>query len=140
MNKIISFKQAAYLSTAILSLLSLFHLIVIIGIIVLDYVPNEFLWGGRIETRDEFLQFEIVSLIVSIFCIFIILVRSQSIKISALLGFSRVVLWLLFVLFTLNTIGNLIAESIFERGLALLTVILSVLCLKMALEPINKKT
>ena len=139
MKKIISFKAATHLSTAILSLLSLFHLTIIISIIFFDYVPNEFLWGGRMETRKELLQFEILSLIVSLFCVLIILIRSQSIKFSVLLGFSRVVIWLLFILFLLNTIGNLIAESTFERVFALLTVILSILCLRMALEPIIKK-
>lgn len=139
MKKIISFKAASRLSTAILSLLSLFHLTIIIGIIIFDYVPIEFLWGGQMETRKELLQFEILSLIVSLFCALIILIRSQSIKISVLLGLSRVVIWLLFILFLLNTIGNLIAESTFERVFALLTVILSILCLRMALEPINKK-
>lgn len=139
MKKIISFNRASQLSTAILGLLSLFHLIVIIGIIIFDYVPNEFLWGGRMKTKDELLQFEIISLAVSFFCVIIILIRSQSIKIKLLLGFSRVILWILFILFLLNTVGNLLAESSFEKSFALLTLILSILCLRMALEPTKKK-
>lgn len=139
MKKIISFNRASQLSTAILGLLSLFHLIVIIGIIIFDYVPNEFLWGGRMKTKDELLQFEIISLAVSFFCVIIILIRSQSIKIKLLLGFSRVILWILFILFLLNTVGNLLAESSFEKSFALLTLILSTLCLRMALEPTKKK-
>jgi hypothetical protein len=55
--------------------------------------------------------------------------------ISIFIDFSRVTLWLLFFLFILNTVGNLIAESIFEKFFALITVILSILCLRMALEP-----
>ena len=139
MKKIISFKKATQLSAIILSLLSLFHLAVIIGIVFFDYVPIEFLWGGQMETKEELLQFEIISLVVNVFCVFIILIRSQFIKVSALLGFSRAVIWLLFLLFLLNTVGNLIAESTFEKFFALLTVVLSVMCLRIALEPINKK-
>jgi hypothetical protein len=92
------------------------------------------LWGGKIKTIDELIKFEIISLVVSIFCLIIVLVRSQSL-ISIFIDFSRVTLWLLFFLFILNTIGNLIAESIFEKFFALVTLILSILCLRMALEP-----
>jgi hypothetical protein len=136
-KKIISFRQAVNLGTLILSLLSLFHLVIILGIYFFDFVPIEFLWGGKMETRSELLQFEIISLLVSVFCVFIVLVRSGAIKISGLLGFSRVVLWLLFVLFIFNTLGNLIAETIFERVFALVTIVLAISCLRMALEPIN---
>jgi hypothetical protein len=96
--------------------------------------PIKILWGGKIKTIDELLKFEIISLVVSIFCLIIVLVRSQSL-ISIFIDFSRVTLWLLFFLFILNTIGNLIAESIFEKFFALVTLILSILCLRMALEP-----
>jgi hypothetical protein len=96
--------------------------------------PIKLLWGGKIKTIDELLKFEIISLVVSIFCLIIVLVRSQSL-ISIFIDFSRVTLWLLFFLFILNTIGNLIAESIFEKSFALVTLILSILCLRMALEP-----
>ena len=138
-KKILSFRRATQLSMVIFSLLCIFHLIVIVGIILFDYVPKEYLWGGRIETRDEFLKFEIISLLVSIFCVLIILIRSQSLRISGLLGFSRIALWLLFVLFLLNTVGNLIAKTTFEKAFALITVMISILCLRMALEPIIRQ-
>jgi hypothetical protein len=96
--------------------------------------PIKLLWGGKIKTIDELLKFEIISLVVSVFCLIVVLVRSLSL-ISIFIDFSRVTLWLLFFLFILNTVGNLIAESIFEKFFALITVILSILCLRMALEP-----
>lgn len=135
MKNIVSFKRATQLSTMILSLLSLFHLIVILGIIFFDYATNEFLWGGRMETIDQLLKFEIISLVGSVFCVIIILIRFKSRKSSIFFYFSRVTLWLLSILFMFNTEGNLMAESRFEKVFALLTVILSILCLRMALEP-----
>ena len=135
MKNIVSFKRATQLSTMILSLLSLFHLIVILGIIFFDYAPNEFLWGGRMETIDQLLKFEIISLVGSVFCVIIILIRFKSRKSSIFFYFSRVTLWLLSILFMFNTVGNLMAESRFEKVFALLTVILSILCLRVALEP-----
>lgn len=135
MKNIVSFKRATQLSTMILSLLSLFHLIVILGIVFFDYAPNKFLWGGRMETIDELLKFEIISLVGSVFCVIIILIRFKSRKSSIFFYFSRVTLWLISILFMFNTAGNLMAESRFEKVFALLTVILSILCLRMALEP-----
>jgi len=134
MKNIVSFNRAVQLSVIIFSLLSLFHLTIIIGFMFFDFNPIKFLWGGRMKTVDELLKFEIISLVVSVFCLIVVLVRSQSL-ISILIDFSRVTLWLLFFLFILNTVGNLIAESIFEKFFALITVILSILCLRMALEP-----
>jgi hypothetical protein len=96
--------------------------------------PIKLLWGGKLKKTDELIKFEIISLVVLIFCLIIVLLRSQSL-ISIFINFSRVTLWLLFFLFILNTIGNLIAESIFEKFFALITLILSILCLRMALEP-----
>jgi len=135
MKNIVSFKRATQLSTMILSLLSLFHLIVILGIVFFDYAPNKFLWGGRMETIDELLKFEIISLVGSVFCVIIILIKFKSRKSSIFFYFSRVTLWLISILFMFNTAGNLMAESRFEKVFALLTVILSILCLRMALEP-----
>ena len=134
MKNIVSFNQAVQLSVIIFSLLSLFHLTIIIGFMFFDFNPIKLLWGGRMKTVDELLKFEIISLVVSVFCLIVVLVRSQSL-ISIFIDFSRVTLWLLFFLFILNTIGNLIAESIFEKFFALVTLILSILCLRMALEP-----
>jgi hypothetical protein len=109
-------------------------LAVITGVIFFDYAPIKFLWGGKIKTADELLKFESISLIVSVFCTIVILIRSQSLN-SILIDFSRVVVWLLFIFLMFNTIGNLIAESSFEKFFALITAILSLLCLRMALEP-----
>ena len=134
MKNIVSFNQAVQLSVIIFSLLSLFHLTIIIGFMFFDFNPIKLLWGGRMKTVDELLKFEIISLVVSVFCLIVVLVRSKSL-ISIFIDFSRVTLWLLFFLFILNTIGNLIAESIFEKFFALVTLILSILCLRMALEP-----
>jgi hypothetical protein len=138
-EKIISFKKASYLVLGTFCLLSLFHLIVIIGILIFDYVPNEYLWGGRLKTREEFLQFEVLSQIMSFFCLIIVLIRSQLINITALLPFSRVVIWLLFILFIFNTLFNLVSNTIFEKVFSVITIILSILCLRLALEPIVKK-
>lgn len=137
MEKLISFQRATKLSRDIFILLALFHFLVIIGIVFFNYVPSDFLWGGQIQAKEEFLKFEIISMLIAVFCVFIVLIRSESIKIPALLVFSRVVLWLLFALFLFNTIGNILAKTTFEKLFVIVTLPISFLCLRMALEPIH---
>ena len=134
MNKILTFKKAIQLSLFAFGLLILFHLSIIVGIIFFDYVPLEFLWGGRMETAKELLKFEIISFIVMAVCLFFVLVKSGRIYLPWLSGAITIVLWILFILFLLNTIGNILAETTFEQLFAIITVFLSILCLRLALE------
>ena len=60
MKNIVSFNRAVYLSVIIFSLLSLFHLTVIIGIIFFDLAPIKLLWGGKLKKTDELIKFEII--------------------------------------------------------------------------------
>ena len=138
MKKLISFKLAVQLSQVIFGLLILFHLAVIFGILVLDFVPIDFLWGGRMESKQQLLRFEIFSLILITLCWFIVLVKSEQIRIPSLKGVAKIGIWILVFLFVLNTVGNLLAKTTFEISFAILTALLSVLCLRLALEPTNK--
>ena len=140
MRKLITFYQAARLSLILFGLIMLFHLAVIIGIVLLDYVPMDFLWGGRMESRGQLLGFEILSLLVTLLCFLAVLIRAERIPIPALMGVSRVILWILFFLFVVNTIGNLVAKTTFEKVFSLVTAVLSLLCLRLALEPTNRES
>ena len=90
------------------------------------------------ETSEELLNFELISLFLSMLCLTAVLIRSGRIKYSKLLSVSRIFLWILTALFVLNTIGNLLATSLFEKFFAVVTVIIALLCLRLAIEPINK--
>jgi hypothetical protein len=102
--------------------------------VLFDFAPIDFLWGGRMETKEQLLGFEIISFIVMVLCFFIVLVRTEGIRIPALTGVSRIALWILSILFLVNTIGNIFANTTFEKIFALFTVALAVLCLRLALE------
>jgi hypothetical protein len=138
MRRIISFDAAARISEILFGLFILFHLAVIIGILFLDFVPVDYLWGGRMETAEQLLGFEILSLLVISLCLLFVLIRTGRLNIPVLYGTSRIVLWILFGLFLLNTIGNLLAESSFEKLFAIITAILSFLCLRLAIGRENK--
>jgi hypothetical protein len=130
----IRFRHAVQLSLFLFGLFIVFHLTIIVGIVLFDFVPTDYLWGGRMETREQLLGFEIISLLIMVFCLFVVLIRSERIKWPALKGASKVALWIMFVLFTLNTIGNLLAQSTFEKFFAIITAILALLCLRLAMS------
>ena len=137
MKRLIGFRQAAVTAAVLFGLLSLFHLSIIIGIVFFDYAPVEFLWGGQMETRDELLQFEWVSLGVILICLNTVLIRYGWVQLPGMLKTTRVVLWVLMVLFSLNTLGNILAETVFEKFFAPVTLVIALLCLRMAMEPFD---
>lgn len=110
-----------------------FHLAIIIGIVFFDFAPVDFLWGGRLQTAEELLTFEFISLMIITFCFLIIVITSGRLPVSKMAGVVKVLLWVLFLLFLLNTIGNLLAKTNFEKGFAVVTAFLAFLCLRLAL-------
>lgn len=137
MIKKIRFEIAAKLGFSILLVISLVHLSFILGILLFDFVPKEFLWGGKMKTANDLLQFEIISLMSGLFGLLIIWIRKSEIASPIVKSTTRIFLWVYFILFTLNTIGNLLADSNFERILSIVTVALSILFYRMAIEPIK---
>jgi hypothetical protein len=138
MKKILSFKLATQISLVLFVLLILFHFSIIIGIVIFDFVPVDFLWGGRMETKEQLLVFEIISLLIMALCFFIILIKSEKLKLPGLMRAAEIAVWFLIMLFFLNTIGNVFAKTTFERFFAILTGILVILCLRLALEKTSK--
>lgn len=138
MKNIISFDLAVKLCLGVFGLVILFHLSIIVGMLLFDFAPVEYLWGGKMETAEELLGFEFISLVVMLICFFVVMIRSGKINKPSLLKTSNIVIWILFVIFLLNTAGNLLAETTFEKMFGIVTVILSFLCLRIALEKIDK--
>lgn len=136
--KLISFNLAAKILMIFFGLFIVFHFVIIAGILFFDFAPVDFLWGGRMETKEQLLVFEFISLLVMIVCYLVVLVRSKRVFAPKLLGVSRIFLWILFVLFFFNTLGNLFAQTDFEKFFAILTAVSAVLCLRLAMEKIDK--
>jgi hypothetical protein len=133
MRKLISFEWATQLGLLLFGLFILFHLSVVIGIVFFDFVPVDFLWGGRLQSKGQLLGFEVISLIVMALCCFVVLIRSERIHLPRMVGVASIILWILFFLFLLNTIGNIMARTTFEKFFSIVTVCLAFLCLRLAL-------
>lgn len=50
------------------------------------------------------------------------------------MGIVNLAFWILFVLFLLNTFGNIFAKTTFEKFFAVITFVLAILSLRLALE------
>ena len=129
MNKIITEKLAAYSVLTILSLVVLFHLLVVMSVI-----PSSIVWGGRLKDKAELFQFEMVSIGANLLMLLVVLVKARILKVALPPKLLTIALWLMFALFTLNTLGNLVSVNEWEKMIFTpLTLILALFCLRLAL-------
>jgi len=100
----------------------LFHLC-----IMLKIVPYEITWGGRLKNESEMYLFETISIIINLFLFLILLIKGNYLGRLISMKIVNFTLWLFFTVFILNTIGNIIAKTYFEKFFALLTLFFSIL-------------
>jgi hypothetical protein len=111
-------------------LIVIFHFLVIFGI-----VPFQNVWGGRLKTQEEMLKFEAFSIVLNLIFIAVVLVKAGFWKVKISPKIISLLLWIMTILFALNTIGNLFAVNNLEKYIATpITFILSVLCFILARE------
>lgn len=96
-------------------------------LIVSKLIPYEVVWGGRLNSDTEMIRFELISIFINLILIFTLLIKGKFIKLDVNQCFINVLLWIFFALFILNSIGNLLAKTVFEKILALITFYISFL-------------
>jgi len=106
----------------LLGVVILFHLCILLKII-----PYEITWGGKLTNDTEMYVFESISILINLFLCFILLIKGNYLSEIIPMKVVHIVLWIFFVLFGLNTIGNLLANTNFEKFFALLTLASAVL-------------
>ncbi len=106
------------LNTAVL----LFHLTIVFKI-----VPYNIAWGGRLKTDNEMYVFEAVSILINLLFSVTLLVKGSFIKPIFSPKAVRILLWVFFVIYSLNTIGNLFAVTRFEKYFAGVTFLFAFL-------------
>ncbi len=112
----------------IFSIVIVFHLFVISGI-----VPYDIVWGGNLSSKAMMYQMEGVSILLNVLFLFIVLVKTQVITWSVNPKVLVVLLYIMSGFFALNTIGNLLAEKSLETILFTpITLLLSIMCFYMA--------
>lgn len=94
----------------LISLVIVFHLAVITSLI-----PYDIVWAGKIHTLREMYTFESVSIAVNILLLVTLIMKNEYIKNGVSQSILDLLLWIFVIVFILNTVGNLMAETLFER-------------------------
>lgn len=124
------FKVAISLFLTLLSLVLIFHFLVILKII-----PYTIVWAGKIENDAQMALFESISILINLILFTAILVKGNILRLKINRKIIQVILYLFVVIFALNTVGNLFAKMSLETYIFTpLTFISAFLCLRIALE------
>ena len=115
---------------ALLTAVLVFHTLILTGTI-----PYAIVWAGKISSAADMRKLEVISIAVNAFAVLILLLKAGYIQNKIPVKILNAIIWILAVLFSLNTIGNLFAESRFELYFFTpLTFILAVLCLRIVID------
>ena len=126
MIKKLPYKFAINAMLVLLSLVCVFHFLVITQII-----PYTIVWAGKLNNLQEMLVFETVSLLVNAVLIYVILSKGLYIKSLLSEKILTIILWFFVLVFSLNTVGNLFSETSFETLVFTpLTFISAILCFR----------
>jgi membrane protease YdiL (CAAX protease family) len=115
-------QNAINILLVILSIVILLHILIIIKII-----PYQIAWGGRLQNDEQMYMFETISIIINLFLIFILIMKGRYIQYKFKEKTLNIVLWIFFILFILNTIGNLFAQTNFEKLFSIFTLTLAIM-------------
>jgi hypothetical protein len=120
---------AQYGLLIVLSLFLVLHICVL-----LKFIPYNIVWGGRLKTDTEMYRFEVISILMNLFFLFIILVQSSFLVIDFPKVIMNVILWVMTILFLFNTFGNITSKNKIEQKLFTpITIILTIFSLILAL-------
>ena len=130
MIKLITSRVATSASLLIFSLVIIFHLLVIVGII-----PFSIVWGGRIQSQTQMITFEIISILINVIMLAVVAIHSRYLNIKINSKIITASLWVMVGIFLLNTLGNLFSENEWEKIIFTpITFLLSIFSLRLALD------
>ena len=98
--------------------------------IVTKVIPFEIAWGGKLKSDTQMYLFESISILVTLLLGIILLIKGNYVPLFIPISIVNSLLWVFFVLFGLNTAGNLLAETLFEKSLSVLTLCITYLIWK----------
>ncbi|TGL25140.1 hypothetical protein EHQ47_04185 [Leptospira bourretii] len=106
------------------SMTMVFHILAL-----LQVIPFQYLWGGRLSSVEEMYVMESVSLLVNTFFLWSSFQYVRYLNQGLVPIWIRIIFGFIGIIFLLNTIGNLVAVTDLETLLATpVTAILSVIC------------
>jgi hypothetical protein len=130
MNNLLTKQIATQGILILLSLFILFHALIITGV-----VPFDMVWGGRLKNHSQMLSFETISIAANLIMLAVVGIYAGIIKVKINPGIIAGAFWLMFGLFSFNTIGNLLSNNQLEKVLFTpVTVLLAIFSLRLAVD------
>lgn len=128
-NKI-NFKLAVNTMLVIATSALVYHLL-----IVTQIIPYNITWGGRLDTLSKMYVFEAISITINLLIMAVIATKGGYLKAIIPGKIVTVLLWALVVIFSLNTIGNVFAKTLFEALVFTpITLVSAIFCYRMVIE------
>ena len=126
----IGYAWASRLSLLLFGAIIIYHIL-----ILLQVIPYDLTWGGRLESTEQMYRFETVSLALNVLFFMAVFIKSRRVIKSSKTKVLNALLWLMGGLFALNTLGNLMALNSLETIIFTpITFVLTILCWRLALE------
>jgi len=115
-------QKAIKIMLGLLAIVIVLHLLILIKVI-----PYKTAWGGRLQTDEQMYMFETISISVNLLLSFILLMKGRYIQFYIKEKIQNIMLWIFLILFILNTVGNLFAQTNIEKLFAILTLVFAFL-------------
>ena len=116
-------------------LVMLFSMIIFHSMVLVGVIPYKIVWGGKLKNTTEMFRFETISIIINVVMLFTIIIRAGYIKMNGSNKITRVILWIMAVIFLFNTLGNILSVNQFEKlFFTPLTFVLSILSYRLAVK------
>lgn len=129
-KKLLLIQTAFWIMVLLNGAVIFFHVAVLTGIIPIGYV-----WGGKLASKNDMYVFETLSLAINFLIGWILLSKWQPNRFRVSARATNILLYMLSVVFLINTVGNLFAASLMERLIATpLTLLAAICCARMAIE------
>lgn len=128
------YKIASITLIVLFSLTIAFHFL-----ILLKVIPFAITWGGRLKNDNEMFVFETISIVLNALFLFVVIKKYKQMKLGKSNKFLTIMLWIMFALFALNTIGNLFSVNSFEKMVFTpITIVLAIACFVVARNRVTK--
>ncbi len=114
----------------VLSMLVIFHCLVLLRVIPFDY-----LWGGKLPGISQTLFLETISVVVTLIMMAVVAIYGGLIRSKLHPEIIRFAIWAIVGFFLLNAIGTFNSENRIEKNVFTpVTLVLSMLCLALVLQ------
>lgn len=100
------------------------------ALVLFQIIPYNIVWGGRVKAISEMYILEGVALIIMLFIGAVLSMKNRLLKPIFTAKTIKRILLVFAIFFMLNTIGNLLAETIIEKYQAIITLYLAIVLYK----------